>query len=66
MPGRVFIDGEPYLDEHTDKEDKRQSMKLVANRLVLMGEKAADKEAKHAAKAGSSRTDAPFDDDISF
>jgi hypothetical protein len=31
-----------------------------------MGEKAADKEAKPAAKAGSSRTDAPFDDDIPF
>jgi hypothetical protein len=66
-PGRVFIDGEPYLDEHTDKEgNKRQSLKLFANRLVLMSEKAADKEAKPAAKAGSSRTDAPFDDDIPF
>ena len=66
VPGRVFIDGEPYLDEHTDKGDKRQSRKLFANRLVLMGERAAGKEAKPAAKAGSSRTDAPFDDDIPF
>ena len=67
VPGRIFIDGEPYLDEHTDKEGKkRHSLKLFANRLVLMGEKAADKEAKPAAKAGSSRINAPFGDDIPF
>jgi hypothetical protein len=65
-PGRVFIDGEPYLDEHTDKKGKRHSLKPFANRLVLMGGKAADKGAKPAAKAGSSRIDAPFDDDIPF
>jgi hypothetical protein len=63
----IFTGGEPYSDEYTDKEGKRKSsLKLAANRPVLLGEKAADKAAKPVAKAGSSSTDDPFVDDIPF
>jgi single-strand DNA-binding protein len=65
----VLVTGEPYLDTWEDDDGvTRQTLKLTADRLVLLGSRdeqdAPRKEAKPAPKKASE--DAPFDDEIPF
>jgi hypothetical protein len=66
-----MVEGEPYLDEYTDKDgNKRTSLKMNGTRLVLLegkpaGQPAAERASNPKARQ-SSRIDTPFDDDIPF
>lgn len=63
----MFV-GEPSLREYEDKEgNKRSSLELTVQRMVLLGGKDDDRLAsKPSPKQAKVSEDAPFDDEIPF
>jgi single-strand DNA-binding protein len=60
----VMVEGEPFLEEYTDKEgNKRTSLKVNGARLVLLESR---KDEPATPKTAPAPAAVPFDDDIPF